>query len=234
MKTATILLLLIACHAVHAQQPQAPVYSFVGDDVPVVIGRVMGAEPLQGVEGRYRRLIDRAGHQWEEVQVIKSSSTEITFTHRTGAVRISLELMPEIIQRAYNFDPFAKHDPAIAARAAAAREAAIKQMQKTPLKLSLRPLSLVNGGMLCEAWPVIQVKTNKRDFSGNYVMQEGIGSRQVANVIVADLPASALGQQVGIKELYPLPRHPAASYQRYTLDPGRAWDEEQARQAKTP
>jgi hypothetical protein len=179
------------------------------------------ARPLADVPGRYVFIVTNKGTIYREVQVMSHTNMDVSFTHQAGMLKLSLGEMPVEMQKAYGYNVFASMDPAVQAQQQKDREEALAELVKKAVRMRLVVQSSRKNGMLCEAYPVVQEKTNKRNFSGEYVMKEGISKRPIRPVIVVDAIDKPLGHDFGLISMYPCIQD--SSYgMMYALDPAKA------------
>lgn len=159
---------------------------------------------LRGVPGRYPLLVTKKAVVYREVQTIRHTNLEVVFSHTQGLAVVPWEELPDEMLLDHKVDAFARHDPLLAAKKQAEfqqREAARKKKileSKGRVKLLIQVVK--PEGCLARCWPVVQVPTKKKNFSGEYFTEDSI-SKQSMEVWLPGFKGFD-GQEVGVVEMY--------------------------------
>ncbi len=178
------------------------------------------ARPLPNVPGRYLFIVTNKGTVYREVQVMSHTNMDLSFTHSTGMLKMSLAEMPPEVQKTYGYNAFAAFDPAVQAQQKKEQEAAIAEMAKKAVRMRLVVKAHRSNGALCETYPATLEKTNKRNFSGEYLLVEGVSKKPGRSVIVVDALDKPLMHDFGMISVYPCGTDD--SYVMCALNPAKA------------
>lgn len=211
MKTLLTLIIIAAVHAANAQ-------TFVPKPE---------AKQLNNVPGRYVFIATHAGELYKEVQIIRFTNTEVFFTHSRGMETVKLADMPVDIQKACGFNPFADASPEVSTPAKAAekkRADDIAAIAKSPVNIRIVVYGIERAGStLCEINKMNQVKTNKRNFSGEYMFKE-VETKTPVKAYILGLGGNKPEDDQGMVKVYPCmvddPFHPSV----YAMTPEAAYE----------
>jgi len=211
MKTLLILFIIAAAHNVRAQtyvpKPEA--------------------KQLGNVPGRYVFIATHTGELYKEVQIIRFTNYDVFFTHTKGMETLKLADMPVEIQKACGFNPFAADSPEVSTPTKAAekkRADDIAAIAKSPVNIRIVVYGIERAGStLCEINRMTQVKTNKRNFSGEYMFKD-VESKTPVKAYILGLGDNKPDDEKGLIKVYPCmiddPFHPSV----YAMTPEAAYE----------
>lgn len=109
------------------------------------------------VPGRYRLMITRSLKMYREVQIMKFTKTDVTFTHESGMETVGLADMPDSIQQTCNYVPAAPAAPAggmATALDASVLTDQIESVRRTQDRRYLQIVSEDESGVVCQVWGI--------------------------------------------------------------------------------
>lgn len=108
------------------------------------------------VPGRYSLLITPSLKQYEQVQIMGFTKTDVTFTHSAGMETSKLDDMPPEIQMACNFTALTSAGTSSAAQPAAPAPTPeqIEAVRRTETRRYIKIISEDGDGALCHVWGI--------------------------------------------------------------------------------
>lgn len=162
------------------------------------------AKMMPGVPGRYPLLVTKKNEIFREVQTVKHTDLQVTFTHTGGIVTASWKDMPDAMLLDHKVSTYKLQDPAVAARLQMQfqqREEDRKaRILASKMRVKLQVLSANPQGCTALCWPIVQVPTKKRNLSGDYITEDSV-SKQSTQVWLPNYKGFA-GQELGILDVY--------------------------------
>jgi hypothetical protein len=107
----------------------------------------------RGVPGRYRMLITMSLKSYSEVQIMRFTKTDVTFTHQEGMETISLDDMPPEVRQACNYVP-PSTPAASAVTAGSPNPEQLENVRRSEVRRYIKIVAEEGDSLLCQVWGI--------------------------------------------------------------------------------
>lgn len=107
----------------------------------------------RGVPGRYRLLITMSLKSYDEVQIMRFTKTDVTFTHREGMETIRLDDMPPEVRQACNYVPVSTPAASVVT-AGTPNSEQLENVRRSEVRRYIKIVAEEGDSVLCQVWGI--------------------------------------------------------------------------------